>query len=504
MPSSMILRFRDLSGPIGSTVARHKQIIKEHGGVWWAWWNKPDETIPRDLFAIFKAHIRASGFLAVYLADSGRFLLFRARVTQIQEAPTEEPISSPDAGETPEYYRETPYKAWFRLECIEEVPNNEIESELRKWSYDEVEHFTDDPFMDLYSGKRIYNFQEVIHRRHRTIYFIQPYDDQHHPTHLVETVSKRPQNFVKEPIFCTSAFILHLSDLHFGPMHAFATTENEAGKRTLARLLIDDLRNEVKLGAPACVIISGDLTWQAKEDEFKQALEFIERLRSEFQLEVDNFVVIPGNHDFRWIDDPSLKPKGSEKPTVKFPAQEAKKNYRDFYTGLFGIQPDTYFSQGRRFLLGNYVTVDVIGVNSSELEQKHFAGYGYVGVKQLQAAMDQMQWSGSAARTMYRILALHHHLVGIVPEEDIDDYDRNYSITLDAGHIIYECQRRGVNLVVHGHQHLPFTGATVRSPSTGELRGSHSIIVERSGERRRQQGEDPFGRAWQLLCTLRV
>src|SRR5437867_3756855 len=127
MPTSMILRFRDLSGPIGSTIVRHREIRDAHGSVWWAWWWKPSERVPRDLFSAFKQQIIQNGHLNIYLADSGQYLLYRARLVEIRESETEDPIPSPDPPLTPEYYRATPYKAWFRLSEFEEIPGASIE-----------------------------------------------------------------------------------------------------------------------------------------------------------------------------------------------------------------------------------------------------------------------------------------------------------------------------------------------------------------------------------------
>lgn len=481
MPTSMILRFRDLAGPIGSTITSHKDIVNATGHVWWAWWNKPNEKIPRNLFAQFKQVIKDKGFLEVYLADSGRYLVYKARITEIQEADTEEPIQSPRPLDTPEYYRTTPYKAWFSITAIEQVLADNVGEELHKWSYDEIAEFTDDPFISSYQDKQIFHLEEVLHRRHRTIYFIQPYKATHR-THLVETLPKiRPDNFIKEPIVAQSSFLLHLSDLHFGPEYGFATTGDTPVRRTLPRLLIDDLTYQVRLGAPAGVIISGDLTWQAKEEEFEMAAKFIELLRSEFALEPYHFVVVPGNHDIKWVEDPAEKPIRGKPREVKFPEAEAKRNFRDFYTRLFGIPPNNSFSQGRRFLLGNYVTIDVIALSSSELEQTHFAGYGYVGAEQLQVAMKEMSWEEGKPRTSYRLVTLHHHLLPVVPEEEIKEYDKNYSITLDAGNIIYECLAAGVDMVVHGHQHQPFTGALMRSRGGNRFEAGRTLVVNAAG-----------------------
>jgi 3',5'-cyclic AMP phosphodiesterase CpdA len=497
MPTSMILRFRDLAGPIGSTIDRHRAIIDAHGGVWWAWWSKPNERIPRQLFADFREVIRRNGDLLVYLADSGRHLLYRARVVDIQESGTEEPIPSPNPDQTPEYYRATPYKAWLRISVIEAVDPGAVEGDLRQWSYDEVAEFTDDPFALSFQDKRIFGIDEVLNRRHRTIYFIQPVHAGHR-THLVEALPRvQPKNFIVEPIAAQSSFILHLSDLHFGPHHRFALNEAAPGGRSLARLIIDDLRTELRLGAPALVAITGDLTWQARDEEFVAAQNFIERLRSEFALEGANFIVVPGNHDIRWSGDPAAKDS-----RVEFAPAVAKRPFHHLYEAVFGIPPNQYFSHGRRALLANFQTVDVIGLSSTELEGKAFAGYGYVTAEQLRGAMTEMGWLADGPRTSYRIVALHHHVTTVVPEEEIRTYDKSYSITLDAGHLIYECLNAGVDMVIHGHQHQPFTGVLGRIPSGGRFRAEGTLVVNASGSAGVRHEDIPSGRNTYTIYEL--
>jgi len=486
MPTSMILRFRDLAGPIGSTIERHRVIAEDGQGVWWAWWSKPNEHVPREFFAQLKGRIAAAGHAEVFLADSGRYLFYRARLVEIKEAPTEDPIGSPNPDRTPEYYRTTPYKAWFRFASIEQIGEPLVEEVVRKWSYDEIHGFTDDPFISSYQDKRIFSLQEVINRRHRTIYFIQPYKAGH-ATHLVEALPPvQPSDFITTPIVGRSSCLLHISDLHFGPHHRFADKEGVPGKRTLARLLIDDLRTQVKADI-AGVIVTGDITWQGEETEFQAAREFFDRLKSEFALEAYHFVIMPGNHDIRWADDVADK-----KQPVVFPSDTAKANYRSFMTTWYGLPPKQWLAQGRRFLLGNFVTVDVVGVSSSELEQKHLAGYGYVRSEQLQAAMQQMGWTEGGPRTTYRILGLHHHLLPVLPEEELDSYEKNFSLTLDAGHVLHEALANGVDLVVHGHQHHPFTAAFMRA--RGEKFGPQtSLVVNAAGSAGVRKEDIPSG-----------
>jgi hypothetical protein len=58
--SSIILRFRDLSTPAGTTtIDEHKKIISERGYVWWGWWHKQGETVPEQAYRTVRRSCQA-------------------------------------------------------------------------------------------------------------------------------------------------------------------------------------------------------------------------------------------------------------------------------------------------------------------------------------------------------------------------------------------------------------------------------------------------------------
>lgn len=71
--------------------------------------------------------------------------------------------------------------------------------------------------------------------------------------------------------------ILHISDLHFGPPY-----REQIGEKILN--LAPTLRPDV-------IVISGDFTQRAKEEQFRKASEFVSRLPDVPRI------VVPGNHD---------------------------------------------------------------------------------------------------------------------------------------------------------------------------------------------------------------
>jgi 3',5'-cyclic AMP phosphodiesterase CpdA len=467
-PTTMALRFRDLLTE--GTIRRHRDLIARHGYVWWGWWDKPGEPVPRNTFAHFQQEIQRVKGLPVYLVDSGSHRCYMALLTRIQTTSTEEPIPSPDPSRVPSYYRTRRCKAWFRFERIRDAEA----SEVREYSYDEVDEYLVDATGDLFRNKRCFSVEELL-SRHRTIYFLQPYREFHPDYHLRLVHTKLPSNFIVErPVARDSTFVLHLSDLHFGPKHRFETRRGRVN-RNLAALIVQDVRRVYGGMAPAALIISGDLTWSGEPNEFEQAASFVRQLCSDLALGPEHLIIVPGNHDVQWSNHDHNDYDRSR--AVERPREEAEANYRTFYRGVFGLPATPYLQLARRYLLANWVTLDIVGLNSSRLEQRHFAGYGYVSSEQLDEAAQTMNWSDERYRTMYRMLVLHHHVIPVTPREEITTYDRIYSLTLDAGQLTYKALELEVDLIGHGHMHQPFATSLSRAIKGNSFPSMRSVGV---------------------------
>lgn len=76
--------------------------------------------------------------------------------------------------------------------------------------------------------------------------------------------------------------IVHISDLHFG--------------RPAANERLEALKDLIADISPEAVAISGDLTQRCTNREFMRAKEYLREVE-----EISPYVVIPGNHDIRWL-----------------------------------------------------------------------------------------------------------------------------------------------------------------------------------------------------------
>lgn len=92
--------------------------------------------------------------------------------------------------------------------------------------------------------------------------------------------------------------ILHLSDIHFGRDNPKYSVEGEFRKKKeiLQDLLVSIGDNAIK---PDHIIVTGDIAWFGKKEDFDEALEWFKRLLKVTNLSGSNITFCPGNHDVK-------------------------------------------------------------------------------------------------------------------------------------------------------------------------------------------------------------
>jgi 3',5'-cyclic AMP phosphodiesterase CpdA len=107
------------------------------------------------------------------------------------------------------------------------------------------------------------------------------------PHHALPVRSVRSATRIALP----ASRVLHLSDLHFS---------NAREAVEWAAQLREDLHHDFRSSPLTAVVLSGDLTNRATPDEFAAAAVFIHELRRDFELESNQLIIVPGNHDLSW------------------------------------------------------------------------------------------------------------------------------------------------------------------------------------------------------------
>jgi len=166
--------------------------------------------------------------------------------------------------------------------------------------------------------------------------------------------------------------------------------------------LLDRTIIEINRMNPAVVVVSGDLTDAGYREEFEEAAEYIER------IECEHIMVIPGNHDARNV------------------------GYMHFER-LFG----------ERFSVLDLQDVILVGVDSSEPDLND----GQVGREHYEFISETFAEAGDKLK----IFVVHHHLI------PLPGTGRERNIVFDAGDVLQRLIDVGVNLVLSGHKHVPYT-----------------------------------------------
>jgi 3',5'-cyclic AMP phosphodiesterase CpdA len=185
--------------------------------------------------------------------------------------------------------------------------------------------------------------------------------------------------------------VLHLSDLHFG------AGDDDAIERG-APVLIERFD-------PELVIASGDLSHRGREAQLAGASRFLRSLGPPV-------LAIPGNHDIPYT----------------FPARFTR-SFREFERQWQTTEP-TYSSEA----------VHVIGLNSVRPWRHQSGG---IHTRQLAEAERRL---GSAPRSAFKIVVLHHHLIGA-------PWRSRKKPVARRNHVLGTLVDAGADLILAGHIH---------------------------------------------------
>lgn len=236
--------------------------------------------------------------------------------------------------------------------------------------------------------------------------------------------------------------LAHLSDPHLPPLPR-ARLRELAGKRALGflnwtrnrhkyhrREVLDTLVADLKARAPDHIAVTGDLVNIALEAEFAPALSWLESVGPP-----DRVTVIPGNHDAY--------------------VRATRHHHREIWAHYLGSDDpqDTTFPAVRR--RGPVALICL----SSAVPTAPLMATGRLGHNQLAAlegVLDQL-----ATEQAFRVLLVHHPLQS----------DSHHKRLIDSAALLKLLKQHGVDLILHGHDHLHstvwFEGPNGRIPAIG-------------------------------------
>jgi 3',5'-cyclic AMP phosphodiesterase CpdA len=242
-----------------------------------------------------------------------------------------------------------------------------------------------------------------------------------------------------------AAFTLaHLSDPHLPPLPA-PRLRDLVGKRALGYLnwkrnrrkfhrrdVLDALVSDIRSQAPDHIAVTGDLVNLALEAEFAPARAWLESIGAS-----DRVTVVPGNHD-------------AYVPATRHRFSETLGHYLDGDDAPDGGAPYPFLRRRGPLAL--------IGV-SSAVPTAPLMATGWLGRTQFDAL--ERMLARLSAEQAFRVLLIHHPLRSTSRAKRLTDSDQLLALL----------KRHGVELILHGHDHMHstmwFEGPKGKIPAIG-------------------------------------
>lgn len=443
---TLIMRFNDLG--VADAIESHSKIIENKGHTWAGWWAKPEERLPID--AVKQLHkIASQSPITVLLLNSEKRAIYPTLVAGFAFSENEgERIPSPNGEYTPTYYASDKFLLWLKIVNI--APPSYHSSVISQYAYEDFDQFktVDDSIYQFYDNTIVESIDKLVSQR-RTLILLRDRKSGDKTINATDEVRRVPkQNFTDRYSVTNSNSILLLSDLHFSDQQgSFNFQECDIKQSFSKKKLSQAIAELTKQQHFASIFCAGDFTHRSTLGEFQKTEEFLFSVMNNHKIDKENIIIVPGNHDIKFSDS-----NGGE---IVYTEDYSQKEYTTLYKRIYGIMPNRFLAVGRKFLLGNRLPIEVVGLNSNCLQQSkgHFTGMGFVGNEQLALVEKEMGWrNNSKSSYAYRILVLHHHLYPVeLIEEPLENH--MYSICLDAGLITSFAVRNKIDLIIHGHKH---------------------------------------------------
>ena len=395
----LALRFRDTTTAI-DTIAEHKNILANHGRVFWGWWRKDFEPDHSKLLNSLSGPVSA---LLVNRTQGKAYSCIISRWIGRDIKKTENIL-------VPSYYLGSHKKVfgWFEISSIEDA----------EYLVGVANRFGDDTLIAL------------------------------------NLPAKEAEVYATKPLRNGNS-VLILSDIHFGPNFDFlppgVSKEIAQEKFGLTECLVADLRRIGLANEIAGILFNGDFTTAGdwSEPVKSQIVKEVAHIGRQLRVPNTHIKLVPGNHDIVRYD-PDLKVPAE---TVALQTQitySHEHSFRAFMNEAIDLDFKAPLNRNELLELRDFDIV-VSLLNSCTILATEWTEYGFVGEKGIHALIESREVS--PRRKHYRLMALHHHLLPVT--NVMAPQNKGVSLTLDAVKILQAAQDSGIQIAIHGHEHMP-------------------------------------------------
>lgn len=258
--------------------------------------------------------------------------------------------------------------------------------------------------------------------------------------------------------------ILHLSDIHFGRNYdRYGLAEKFGDKFDNKEKILSDLIKCIGgLGdfRPEHIVVTGDIAWHGKRDEYEEAQVWFQKLLKAVDLEGKDITFCPGNHDVNRsfsnlhieYQNDSIKEIDDVYDYENIHVLEPPFYEYDRFCEDIGMEPFAYPYQGKieysygigykdvKFASGN--TIRIVAFNTALLSFSSVISEDkmWIGQKQIYSLM---KYGIIPSKDVYYTIALFHHAERYLHLNEICEFDGRVA-TLNL-------LRENVDLVLCGH-----------------------------------------------------
>lgn len=251
-----------------------------------------------------------------------------------------------------------------------------------------------------------------------------------------------------------SYWILHIADPHFSRSHFDDPDPLVIGRNHAAEIKNQLQKHNLAREMWHALVLSGDFTFAQSAKGFTAATQFVSDLAD--LVKPRAIILIPGNHD---VDLGDALPVGNASIPVEKAIAEA--GFRAFLNSVREHinGSDVYLSMSLRLENPGEPGLVLMGLNSCRVERWDAPGWGYVGLDQVRAIVQELLSGGAAAKEGDAVIAVLHH--NPLPVWDLPMGEmlvlpgqRKLSFMLDSPSILAALNDLGVAALLHGHTHV--------------------------------------------------
>lgn len=170
------------------------------------------------------------------------------------------------------------------------------------------------------------------------------------------------------------------------------------------------------------MIITGDITDEAQDDEFKKSIEIITKLKSELKISNENLLIVPGDHDVNWRDcENAFEQDNKQKKACLY--IEKYTRFSNFYHKIYNTNFNSEKIILKEIVVGKIV---FIGMNSNYIID-FCGGNGFIDKNQLK---DELKIIDEKYKDYSKIAVFHHNITPFYEDNTNGQWEKDNRIDI--------------------------------------------------------------------------